>query len=37
MLLFINSFDCSFFHSSNVECLLSDRHLGRKDKAEGGR
>ena len=25
--MFINSFDCSFFQSSNVKCLLSDRHF----------
>lgn len=27
MLLFINSLDCSFFQSSNVECLLNARQL----------
>lgn len=37
MLLFIHSLDCSFFQSSNVKCLLSDRHfVGRKDEREGG-
>lgn len=36
MLLFINSFYCSFFQSSNVKCLLRDTMVkGKKRKKEG--
>lgn len=37
MLLFINSFECSFFQSSNVKGLLSDTIEKGKKSREGGK